>query len=127
MVDLINGLLKKAGLEDEAEGGQIRVFEVSGHKVHKELPRDHNVQSITDYVQLMAERIPQEELDNDRNAFIHAFHYHQEPSKAHGVPFKFHIKPVGHNHSIPTTSVSLIIYRMRSGLIPKFVSRSGLV
>jgi ubiquitin carboxyl-terminal hydrolase 7 len=92
--DLVAALMKKAQLEDESTAGPIRIYEVHHNKVHKDLPREHSVANITDIVTLIAERIPQEELINDRNEYIYAMHYQVEPSKPHGIPFKFHIKPV---------------------------------
>lgn len=56
--------------------------------------------SINDYTNVVAERIPQEELDvEDPNAFINVFHFQGEPSRAHGMPFRFLVKEV----SRPTT------------------------
>lgn len=41
----------------------------------------------------MCERIPEEEIAPEVGTFIHAYHFHSEPSKAHSIPFKFLIKP----------------------------------
>lgn len=92
--DLVDALMKKAQLEDEATAGRIRVYEAHHGKFHKELPRDHQVNIITEVVTVVAERIPEEELQNDPNEYILAFHYQLEPNKTHGIPFKFHIKQV---------------------------------
>ena len=105
MDDIVSALIKKAQLEPETKAGPIRVYEVHSCKIHKELPRDHHVVSITDFVQLVAERIPEEELQNDPNEYIYAFHFDKESSKAHGVPFKFHIKQVS-QISCPLTLAS---------------------
>lgn len=48
---------------------------------------------INDYVTLYAEKIPEDELnatEDDRAIFC--FHYDKEPTKPHGVPFKFVLK-----------------------------------
>lgn len=50
--------------------------------------------SITDYVQLVAERIPVEEIGADSGQLINAFHFHESTQKSHGVPFKFLVKEV---------------------------------
>jgi ubiquitin carboxyl-terminal hydrolase 7 len=43
----------------------------------------------------VAERIPQEELEvSDSDAFISVFHFQGEPSRAHGMPFRFLVKEV---------------------------------
>lgn len=93
--DLITGLIKKAQLEDETAKGPIRVFETHNNKMYKELPREYAVLSITDYISLVAERVPEEEINTDPGHFIYAFHFQNEPNKPHGIPFRFHIKAVG--------------------------------
>lgn len=87
-------LVKKAQLEDETTHGPIRVYETHASKIHRELTRETYVASITDYVSLVAERIPSEELAVDPGQTIQAFHFQGEPSKSHGIPFKFYIIPV---------------------------------
>jgi ubiquitin carboxyl-terminal hydrolase 7 len=87
--DLIQVLVKKAQIPDEVEGGRIRVFEVNNHKFSRELTRDYNVISMSDYTTFYAERTPEEELNVDDNNFISVFHFQNEPNRVHGVPFKF--------------------------------------
>jgi ubiquitin carboxyl-terminal hydrolase 7 len=94
VADLIAGLIKKAKLDDENTKGPIRMYETHNSKVYKELQREYSVVSITDYVNLMAERIPEEELNANPSHFINAFHFQSEPNKPHGIPFRFLIKPV---------------------------------
>jgi len=57
------------------------------------LAREHTVLSISDYVQLYAERIPEDEIPHppEETEFIHVIHFQNEPQKAHGVPFKFRL------------------------------------
>lgn len=93
--DLIQALIKKAKIPSEEEGGKIRIYETSSHKFFRELERTYPVISINDYTNVVAERIPQEELDvDDTNAFINVFHFQGEPSRAHGMPFRFLVKEV---------------------------------
>jgi hypothetical protein len=47
---------------------------------------------ITEYVQVIAERIPEEDLEPG-SELIQAFHFQGEPSKSHGIPFRFKIIP----------------------------------
>lgn len=94
MADLIAGLIKKARLEDENSKGPIRMYETHNSKVYKELIRDYGVVSITDHFHLIAERIPEEEINANPAHFINAFHFQGEPNKPHGIPFRFLIKPV---------------------------------
>lgn len=100
MEDLIAAIIKKGQLDDETQAGSIRIYETHSHKFYKELTREHAVASITEFVQLIAERIPEEDLKAAQNEFIYAFHYQTEPSKPHGIPFKFHIKEVSSGLSI---------------------------
>jgi ubiquitin carboxyl-terminal hydrolase 7 len=94
--DLVQALIKKAGLDDEATAGPIRILEVHSSKIHRESPRDQQVSQLNDYVTVYAERIPEEDLGPDvdaANDFVQAFHFQGEPSKSHGVPFKFRMIP----------------------------------
>ncbi|TDZ12865.1 Ubiquitin carboxyl-terminal hydrolase 21 [Colletotrichum sidae] len=87
--DLIQVLIKKTGIADETEGGRIRVYETSSHKWYRELGRDYPVISMNDYTTVFAERVPEDELNEDENAhFIQVFHFQNEPSRVHGVPFR---------------------------------------
>lgn len=92
--DLIPILQKKANLSDETIQA-IRFFEAHNNKFYKELSEDFAVVSITDFVTLYAESIPEEERNADQGfQIIYGFHFDKEPNKPHGVPFKFIIKPV---------------------------------
>jgi ubiquitin carboxyl-terminal hydrolase 7 len=90
--DLIQALVRKAKIPDETEGGRMRIYETSGLKFSRVLPRDYPVLSLNDYSQLIAERIPPEELEAEEPQIIQVFHYHNEPSKVHGIPFRFLLK-----------------------------------
>lgn len=96
--DLIAALIKKAKLADEAEGGMIRIYETNSHKFARGLARDYPVISLNDYTRIIAERIPEEELDMEAEGsqvrFLQVFHYQNEPSRVHGIPFRFPLKPV---------------------------------
>ena len=92
--DIIPLLVKKAQLEDEETRGPIRVLAVHNNKIYKELGRDSTILNISDFVTIVAERVPEEERDAKPDDFIYCFHFQSEPNKAHSVPFKFLIKPV---------------------------------
>ena len=97
--DLIKALVKKAQLEDETKGGPIRVYEVHSNKIHGDASKEKSVASIGDYTTLVAERIPEDEvraMDANDCVFMNAFHFQNEPSKSHGVPFKFRIIEVSY-------------------------------
>ncbi|KAK5993223.1 Deubiquitinating enzyme 15 [Cladobotryum mycophilum] len=87
--DVIQALIKKANITDEAEGDRIRVYETSSNRFYREPARDHPVLNLTDYTQIYAERVPEEEKAADDNNFIHVFHFQNEVNRVHGVPFKF--------------------------------------
>ena len=62
--------------------------------MYRELSEDFSITGVNEFVSLYAERMPDEEInamDNDRA--IYCFHFDKEPSKPHGVPFKFILKP----------------------------------
>jgi len=89
--DLIEALVKKAKIPGEDEGGKMHVYEASNHKFFRELDRTYPVISINDYAQVIAERIPEEELkaaQEDIKALISVFHFQQETSRPHGLPFR---------------------------------------
>jgi hypothetical protein len=122
--DLVTALVKKAQLDDEAKAGPIRVYETHSNKIHRELSREHNVVSITDYIQLMAERVPEDDLEADPSMFIQAFHYHNEPSKSHGTPFKFRLVDVSPG-SLTFVPAILTMSRARNSLTLRSDWRSG--
>ncbi|PHH78995.1 hypothetical protein CDD80_5848 [Ophiocordyceps camponoti-rufipedis] len=90
--DLIQALIKKAKLLDEAEGGPIRVYESSSNKFYREPLREHPVLNLNEYTQIFAERVPEDEIKADDKYFIHVFHFQNEVTRVHGVPFKFLLK-----------------------------------
>ena len=65
-----------------------------GNRVYKELLQDDPVTILSEFTGLYAEKIPEEEQDADRRDFINCFHFEKEPSKLHGIPFRFLIKSV---------------------------------
>ncbi|KAI0021876.1 hypothetical protein F4780DRAFT_778150 [Xylariomycetidae sp. FL0641] len=90
--DLVQALIKKANLKDEEEGGKIRIYEVHGHKFFRELVPNYPVLSINEYAEVVAERIPDEEVDADERNFIKVVHFQTEQTRLHGIPFKFLVK-----------------------------------
>ena len=94
MADVVAALQNKVGLSEEV-ARNLRFIEVHSSKVYKELPLDQSVQSFSDYITVYAERTPQDELDADDavDRAVYAFHFDKDPSKTHGIPFKFVVKP----------------------------------
>ncbi|KAF1813874.1 ubiquitin carboxyl-terminal hydrolase-like protein [Eremomyces bilateralis CBS 781.70] len=90
--DLVDGLAKKAGLDQET-AQRLRVYEVHAHKIHKVLTADYPVSSLNEYSSFFAEKIPEEEDAADEgDRHVLTFHYDKEPSKPHNVPFVFLVK-----------------------------------
>lgn len=94
-------MIKKAQLEDEETKGPIRVYGVHNNKIYKELGRDYTILNISDFVTIVAERVPEEERDAKPQDFIYCFQFQGEPNKAHGIPFKFLIKEVSSEYGNP--------------------------
>lgn len=92
--DLVQALIKKAQIKDEQEGGRIRVYEIHHNKFFRELTSSYPVLSINEYTDVVAERIPEEELDAEERDFIKVMHFQQDTSRVHGMPFKFLLKEV---------------------------------
>lgn len=90
MADLLSALQQKLELGDEP----IRIAETHSGKVYKELREEQNVAAINEYATLYAEKIPSEELKLDaEDRIISVFSFDREPSRTHGIPFKFVVKP----------------------------------
>lgn len=101
--DLKEVLQKRLDFDDEQMKG-IRFFEAHSGRMLKIYPNDHAVLGIADYVDVFAERTPEDELNmEEEDRFVHAFHFHKEPGKIHqkGIPFRFVVKNV---------SISTLIY-----------------
>ena len=91
--DLHQSLQRKAKLDDDIIQ-KVRIYEVRGNRVFKELLPDDPVAMFTEFTILYAEKMPEEERDADRRDFINCFHFEKEPTKPHGIPFRFLVKPV---------------------------------
>ncbi|KAF2090688.1 cysteine proteinase [Saccharata proteae CBS 121410] len=89
--DVIKSLQKKVGFDDET-ASKLRVYEVHSGRWQKTLPRETNVLSINDYMNVFVEKIPEDEATIDEEAgdvLVSCFHFDKEPGKTHGIPFLF--------------------------------------
>lgn len=92
--ELLDALQKKANLDDEVIR-EMRLFDVLGGKIRQEFYGDYSVTNIPENSTIYAEKIPEEELHMDsEDRVINAFNFNGEPSRTHGIPFKFVVKPV---------------------------------
>lgn len=56
------------------------------------MSREYPVISINEYTGLVAERTLPEEADATEKDFINCFHFQSEPSRPHGMPFRFMVQ-----------------------------------
>jgi ubiquitin carboxyl-terminal hydrolase 7 len=96
--DLCSELAKCAKLTPNG-ANKIRVFHISKDgKRQEECMGNAVIGDIVDDADLFAEEVPQEELDAlsvpERAKVIMVYHFYREPSRAHGVPFRFVLRPV---------------------------------
>ncbi|KKA29060.1 hypothetical protein TD95_002197 [Thielaviopsis punctulata] len=89
--DVLDALVAKLKLKPEEEAGPLRMFEVNNCKFTRELARDCPVININDFTTTYVERVPEEEREasGEERQYINAFHFHNEPTRPHGVPFRF--------------------------------------
>lgn len=93
-VEVLDALRQRANLPDEILD-QIRFYEVHSNKVYKILPETHGVIALNEFMNVYAERIPDEEsqLDTEKgDRLLYCFHFEKDASKAHGTPFIFLMK-----------------------------------
>ncbi|KAH9822072.1 ubiquitin carboxyl-terminal hydrolase 21-like [Teratosphaeria destructans] len=87
--DVLAALQRKVNLPDEILD-QIRFYEAHSNKVYKILPATQSVVTLNEFMQVYAERVPEEEKEMDRekgDRLVYCLHFEKEPSKGHGVPF----------------------------------------
>ncbi|KAL1974815.1 hypothetical protein VTN31DRAFT_5019 [Thermomyces dupontii] len=93
VADLRDGLRKKLELNEEAIK-KVRLYEAHSGKIYKELSDNFNIAGLNEYVTLYAEPIPEEELNlQPGERVINVYSFDKEPSRSHGIPFKFVVKP----------------------------------
>lgn len=90
VADVAALLERKVNLPDGSRD-RVRIYEVHSNKIHRALSHKVAVTNISEYVSLFAELIPDEELEtfDESTRFIDVFHFNREPTRAHGVPFRF--------------------------------------
>ena len=92
--DILASLKNKAELDDAAIDN-IKVYSVHQNKIQKEFVLEHPLSSITEYTTLVAEVIPEAELQAQAAAQVNGtkgrefacFHFEKESNKTFGVPF----------------------------------------
>lgn len=75
--------------------GPIRIFEIMHGRIQKSFNGAELVRELSDAMELFAEEIPLEELSvKDEERVISVYHFTKDPSRTHGIPFRFVLKPV---------------------------------
>ncbi|KAJ3105715.1 hypothetical protein HDU97_007692 [Phlyctochytrium planicorne] len=92
--DVIELMQQKHKLE-AGGSGQLRMYEVTNFKIHKFFDPEDLISTIGDFSTLYIEEIPLEELEADLSGgdrAVNVHHFTKEPTRGHGVPFKFVLK-----------------------------------
>ncbi|RKO91720.1 cysteine proteinase [Blyttiomyces helicus] len=93
ITDVIDALLEKLPKPEVQITRPIRVYEATPAKIHKVYEREEAISVVQEYSVLFAEEVPAEELAmGATDKVITVFHYSKDPSRPHGVPFKFVVK-----------------------------------
>lgn len=87
-------LRKNVKLSEEGSG-QIRIFEIHSGRVQKTFSGSEAVRDVQDQIELFAEEIPVDEAKaTEADRIVNCYHFFKDAGRAHGIPFKFVIKPV---------------------------------
>ncbi|KAJ3409581.1 hypothetical protein HDV05_004398 [Chytridiales sp. JEL 0842] len=74
-------------------GGNIRMYESVANKIHKFFTADEHISTVGDNSSLYIEEIPSEESEmGEGDKIISVCHFSKEPSRGHGIPFRFVLK-----------------------------------
>ncbi|KAI5451946.1 ubiquitin-specific protease ubp15 [Naganishia albida] len=74
--------------------GKIKIFDISPNgRQQRECTSSEMIANLREPAELFGEEIPAEELRvSDNEKIIDVFHYHKDPARWHGVPFRFAIR-----------------------------------
>ncbi|GAA6000863.1 ubiquitin-specific protease UBP15 [Rhodotorula paludigena] len=95
MHDVANDWLRKAvKLNPEYGSGSIRLFEIHQGRAQKVFTGTEAVRDVSESSELYAEEISNDELNaEDDERVVQVFHFNKEPTRAHGIPFRFVLRP----------------------------------
>ncbi|KEI40875.1 uncharacterized protein L969DRAFT_86115 [Mixia osmundae IAM 14324] len=93
ILDMTEQLKTLAKISDEVK--KIRIFEVLGGRKQKVFASGEIIREIHDGTELYAEEVPQDEREarDGEDKVVTVFHFAKEPSRTHGVPFRFVLRP----------------------------------
>ncbi|GAA6026726.1 hypothetical protein JCM8097_005817 [Rhodosporidiobolus ruineniae] len=95
MAEVANDHLgKQVKLAAAGGSGQIRLFEITEGKRQKVFSGSEVVRDVPEAAELYAEEILEEELNAaDDERVVQVYHFNKEPSRTHGIPFRFVLRP----------------------------------
>lgn len=95
MHDVAQDFLRKEVKLHASGTGQIRIFELGQGRSQKFFAGNEFVRDIAESTDLFAEEVLiEEEESRDDERIVQVYHFNKDPSRAHGVPFKFILRQV---------------------------------
>jgi hypothetical protein len=123
--DVADALAKLVTLDPQGSR-RVRIFEIASNgRQQKECTSSEMIANLREPAELYAEEIPLEETNlTDDAKVIDVFHYHREPTRYFGVPFRFVVKNVSKiirfvasdSHAMLTTTA--FYFRANASRIP---------
>lgn len=95
MHDVAQDWLRKEVKLQPNGSGLIRIFEIVRGCSQKTFTGSEAVRDIPDTTELFAEEVPIDEAEaGESERVVPVYHYNKEPTRAHGIPFRFVLLPV---------------------------------
>ncbi|SCV67019.1 BQ2448_5665 [Microbotryum intermedium] len=92
--DCAQDWLRKDVRMQNGGSGEIRIFDIVKGTIQRIYTGSELVRDVSDQTELFAEEVPLEESRAaDGSRVVPCFHYNKEPSRTHGIPFRFVLKP----------------------------------
>ncbi|GAA5992402.1 hypothetical protein JCM11641_002734 [Rhodosporidiobolus odoratus] len=94
MAEVANEHLRKQVKLQPEGSGTIRIFEIINGRTQKVFNGSEVVRDVPEATELYAEEISSEEANvEDDERIVQVYHFNKDPSRAHGIPFRFVLKP----------------------------------
>jgi ubiquitin carboxyl-terminal hydrolase 7 len=95
MHDVAQDFLRKEVKLHATGTGQIRIFDLAHGRSQRFFQGNEVVRDIAESTELYAEEVLiEEEESRDNERVIQVYHFNKDPTRAHGVPFKFILRQV---------------------------------
>lgn len=134
-IDQLGDQLAKQVTLSPTGSGRIRFFEITnvGRRKNTDFAGSEMIGNISDQIDVYAEEVPVEETKiQEEDTLISVFHFTKEPSRWHGIPFRFVVSPVSrqpvflldssdHRSILTLSSLRLLVlvHRVRSLPTPR--------